>query len=107
MPLPTVFKIRAGETRTLTVDFADKLPATVGFGVTGHTVACTDHYSGESVPAILSSGSTPTVSGTDVSVVLTGVALHKRYDIDLTLTLNDATPSVIVENVLVIGVETL
>jgi hypothetical protein len=104
MPYLEVFKIRPGETRTLTLDFSDKLPTGLGFAASGHSVAAVNHYSGSNA-SILASG--VTVSGTDVSVVVYSVGWRERYDVTFTLKMDDATPSYVVEKVIVLGVDVL
>lgn len=106
MPYLEVFKIRPGEIRTLTIDFSEKLPTGLGFAATGHSVASVDKFSGLADASILNS-LTPTVSGTDVSAVILNVGLNERYEVSFTLKMNDATPSYIVEKVLVMGVDIL
>lgn len=106
MPYRTIFKIRSGDTTTLTEDFTDKLTSGVALAASGHSVSAVEHYSGVTDNSILGS-TTPTVSYPYASVVIHDVALGKRYDVTFTLTLNDATPSVITQPVLVIGVEDL
>lgn len=105
MPFLEVFKIRPGETRTLTLDFSDKLPTGLGFAASGHSVAAVNHYSGSNASILASA--TPTVSGTDVSAVILNVGLRERYDVTFTLKMNDATPSYVVEKVIVLGVDVL
>jgi hypothetical protein len=105
MPYPEVFEIRAGETRTLSLDFTDRLPTGVGLAMSGHSVSAVNHFSGAAASVLGSSS--PDISGLVASAVVTGVAVGDRYDVSFTLELDDATPSVIVESVLVIGVDIL
>ena len=101
-----VFRIRPGETRTMTIDFSEKLPTGLGFAASGHSVASVDKFSGQSDASILGS-LTPSVSGTDVSAVILNVGLGERYEVSFTLKMDDATPPYIVEKVLVMGVDVL
>jgi hypothetical protein len=106
MPYLAVFEIEAGAIRTISLPFANKLPSGVGFALSGHSVAAVEHWGRTTANSILGS-LTPTVSGTDVSAVILNVSAGQRYEVTFTLTLNDATPSVIKEKILVIGVDAL
>ncbi|WZO97264.1 hypothetical protein EP7_004288 [Isosphaeraceae bacterium EP7] len=104
MARPTVQKILPGQTKTFTIGYDGLLPEGVGFATSGHTVSAANHYSGADAEEIL--GDTePTIAGTDVSFVCTGVEIGQRFDITLGLILDDGTPSEFPEKLLLIGVE--
>lgn len=106
MPYFTTFEIKQGETRTLSIDFENRLPGTTAIAASGHSVSSTEFFSRTTDNTILG-GLTPTVSGSIVSVVITNVLVAERYELTFSLTLNDATPTVIKETILLIGVEEL
>lgn len=98
------FSISAGETRTLTIDFTSRLPS--GVLLASGTVAALNIFTNLIDNTILGS-TTATISADDLqsSVVITGVLSGERYKVTFTLTCDDATPSILKESILVIGID--
>jgi len=101
MPYQQVFLVRPGETRTLSLDFTGKLAS--GVTVVSATVAATNQFTGITDNTILSS-TTATPTSTSAAIVALGssMTLGVRYEVTFTVTLSDATPTVIKDTVIVI-----
>lgn len=106
MPYTQVFTIRQGETKPITADFTTEFPTGAAFAVSGNSVAAVEHY-GQTAAASVLVSTTPTVSGTVATAEVRNVNLDDRYDVTFTVTLNDATPSVLTKKILIIGVDSL
>lgn len=97
---PTVLEILPGETLTFPIDYGSRLPA--GVAIQSAEISAKNLFNGADAPDVL--GSDADVTGGVVSFVATGVDLGDRYEVTLQLTFDDATPSVIRETFLLIGV---